>query len=339
MSDIIESPYLLFLGDVRDPRMAKTAAGIHYWAKDRCIGQYRLAGCKADVGLPDMRIEDAEKLGAKTLVIGVAPIGGDVPESWVGPINAALNAGMDIASGMHADLASFPEIADLARQRNRRLIEVRRSTMDFPVGTGRKRSGMRLLTVGTDCGVGKMYASLALTQSMRDKGVRADFRATGQTGILIVGEGICIDAVVADFMAGAAETLSPDNEPDHWDVIEGQGSIHHPSYAGVSLALLHGSQPDVLVVCHDASRSQMVGLEGYSVPSLEACIESNLSAAKLVNPNVVVAGVCANTSKMTDAEALEWIAATHTRLKLPVCDPVRTGVENLVGGLLKASVA
>ncbi len=125
----------------------------------------------------------------------------------------------------------------------------------MPAGTGRKRSGQRVLTVGTDCALGKKYTALALTQALQAQGAKATFRATGQTGIMIAGAGVAIDAVIADFIAGAAETLSPDNAPDHWDVIEGQGALFHPAYAGVTLGLLHGSQPDALVLCHDPSRT------------------------------------------------------------------------------------
>jgi uncharacterized NAD-dependent epimerase/dehydratase family protein len=326
-------PYVLFLGDVQDKRMAKTASGVYYWVKDACIAQVRLPGCQADLGLPDVTVETARRMGARTLVVGLAPIGGDIPASWVPTLAAALASGLDIASGMHIQLNDNQTLTALAARHGRRMFDIRRAPAGLPIATGRRRRGKRLLTVGTDCGVGKMFAALAIVQEMRRRGLRADFRATGQTGILIAGEGICIDAVVSDFAAGATELLSPDNDVDHWDVVEGQGSLFHPSYAGVTLALLHGSQPDQIVMCHDAAREDVVGMEGYPLPSLEECIETNLQLGRRVNPGIAVAGICVNTSAMAAAEARAYIDATCQRLKLPVCDPVRTGVASIVDRL------
>jgi uncharacterized NAD-dependent epimerase/dehydratase family protein len=234
---------------------------------------------------------------------------------------------------MHVQLASEPRWRDLASKCGRRIIDVRRPPTGLPVGNGSRRAGKRLLTVGTDCGVGKMFAALAIEREMISRGMDAQVRATGQTGIMIAGRGICIDAVISDFAAGAAETLSPGNDPLHWDIIEGQGSLFHPSYAGVTLSLLHGSQPDYIVMCHDAPREMMVGLKSYPVPTLEACIEANLAAGRLVNPEVSVVGICANTSAMTPADARSYLRATAGRLGIPACDPVRDGVTEIVDRL------
>ena len=330
----IQSPYLLFLGDVQDPRLAKTASGIHFWSPEKCLGQLRLPGCKADLGLPEMDVAVAQSSGAKTLVIGMAPAGGAIPDNCLTVLKAALTAGLDIASGMHLPLSSNAMIAKLAEVSQQRLFEMRKPKPEQIIATGAPRTGKRLLTVGTDCGVGKMFASLAIEKAMRQRGLKASFRATGQTGILIAGDGICIDAVTADFMAGAAELLSPNSDPEHWDVIEGQGSLHHPSYAGVSLALLHGSQPDALVVCHDPTRTMMVGLDNYQVVSLEECISTNLAAARRVNTQVRVVGVCANTSAMNAQQAETWIDSNCDRLGVPVCDPIRNGVESILDEML-----
>ena len=326
----IRRPYALFLGDVRDARMAKTASGIHYWRPDDCIAQVRLPGCRADLGLPDVSAAEAAGLGAQTLVIGLAPPGGGVPDTWIPELVAALAAGLDIASGMHARVADHPAVGAAMRGHGTRVLDVRRAPADLPVATGRKRTGKRLLTVGTDCGVGKMFAALALERELLRRGCRADFRATGQTGILIAGQGICIDAVVSDFAAGAAEVLSPDNASDHWDVIEGQGSLLHPSYAGVTLSLLHGSQPDHLIMCHDASREYMVGVDGYRTPTLEECVDANLRAGRLVNRGIDVIGLCVNTSSLPEAEARGYLDEAARRLGVPACDPVRTGVTAIV---------
>lgn len=326
-------PFVLFLGDAADPRYAKTATGVLRWRAQDCLAQTRLAGCRADTGLPDMSVAEAAAAGARTLVVGLAPAGGLIPDSWKPAFAEALRHGLDIVSGMHAMLGDDPELRVLAQQHGARLIDLRSIDRGLPVATGRRRSGKRLLAVGTDCGVGKMFATLAIAEAMRQRGVDADFRATGQTGVLIAGSGICVDAVISDFVAGAAEALSPDAVPDHWDVIEGQGSLFHPAYAGVTLGLLHGSQPDWLVLCHDPGRTMLAGFPGFAVPSIEACIAANLQAARLVNPDVAVAGVCVNTSAMSDAEATRYMSERQAALGLPVCDPVRTGVDSILDRL------
>ncbi len=256
----MEKPYLLFLGDVPDQLAAKTSTGIADWRADWCVGQLRLPGCQADTGLRDIGLDAAAEAGAKTMVIGVVNSGGTMPKSWTGTIVRAMELGMDVASGLHARLQSFPEIAEAAAKHDRKLFNIRHSEQSFGTGRGEKRSGKRLLTVGTDCSVGKKYSALALEKGMRAQGLNADFRATGQTGVLIAERGVAIDAVVADFISGAAEWLSPANDEDHWDIIEGQGSLFHAAFAGVSLGLLHGSQPDALVLCHEPTRTHMRGL-------------------------------------------------------------------------------
>jgi uncharacterized NAD-dependent epimerase/dehydratase family protein len=207
------------------------------------------------------------------------------------------------------------------------LIDVRIPPANIPVASGRKRIGKRLLTVGTDCALGKKYSALALTRAFKDRGVAADFRATGQTGILICGRGIPMDAVVSDFEAGAAEMLSPDGPPQHWDVIEGQGSLFHPSYAAVSLGLLHGSQPDVLVVCHQVGRTHILGKSDYPLPSLEETIDLNLRLGSRTNPAIRCAGVSLNTSQLEDGTARDLMAMQSQRLGMPVADPIRGGAQ------------
>ena len=339
MSISIKPPYLLFLGDVSDARYAKTASGIHYWAKDKCFAQLRLPGCTADLGLPDLTPGEAAQKGVKTMIVGLAPSGGEIPDEWMPVFEDALKAGLDIASGMHTHLGTIPVLLELARQNRRNIWDVRTHAGENVVASGAKRIGKRLLTVGTDCGVGKMFASLAIQKEMLARGIDVDFRATGQTGMLIAGSGVCIDAIIADFMAGTAELLSPNNDPEHWDIIEGQGSLYHPSYAGVSLALLHGSQPDYLVICHDASRTMMVGIENYPVPGIERVIEANLNAARLVNPDVKVAGISVNTSAMSESEAKDWIESAEQKFQVPVVDLVRTSAEKIVLNIIETCPA
>ena len=329
----IETPYLMFLGDAKDQLAAKTAAGVAHWRPEICLGQLRLEGCKADLGLPDMSLEAAREAGVRTLVIGVANRGGVISESWMAVLEQALRLGFDLASGLHNKLTDVPRLAELAAAEGRQLFDVRHPSQTFEVGSGKKRGGKRLLAVGTDCSVGKMYATLALEREMRARGMAADFRATGQTGIFIVGDGVSVDAVVADFISGAVEWLSPDNAPDHWDLVEGQGSLFHASFAGVSMGLLHGAQPDALVLCHEPTRQHMRGLPHYPLPELEACIEANLVAARLTNPEVVCIGAAINTAALEPAAAEALLAETADRLGMPVVDPVRSGVGALVDAL------
>ncbi len=257
---MIETPYLLFLGDAPDNLAAKVAQGIRDWRPENVVGQLRLPGCKADVRVPDMTLEAAREAGAKTVVIGVANRGGVISEAWKAELVAALEMGYDLASGLHNQLRDEPDLAAAATANGRQMFDVRVPQMRYPIGTGVRRSGKRCLAVGTDCSVGKMYTALAMDKTMRERGMKSTFRATGQTGILVTGSGVPLDAVVADFMAGSIEILTPDNDDDHWDHIEGQGSLFHASYSGVTLALIHGGQPDALVLSHEPTRTHMRGL-------------------------------------------------------------------------------
>ncbi len=258
-------------------------------------------------------------------MIGVAAPGGLIPDSWVPALLEALEAGLDLVSGMHVKLEQLPSLRDAAARLGRRLIDIRTPPPNIPVASGQRRSGKRLLTVGTDCALGKKYTALSLARALRARGVKADFRASGQTGILIAGGGMPIDAVVSDFVAGAAELLSPAAAPDHLDVIEGQGSLFHPAYAGVSLGLLHGSQPDLFVVCHDPGRTHILGFPASPLPSIEAVIEQTTALGRVTNPGIACAGVALNTSAMTPEAAQAAIDALSQRLALPVADPVRGG--------------
>src|SRR6202050_2769655 len=323
----LPQPYLLFLGDTTEAAFAKTAFGLRDWAGDRCIGEWSCAGATVTTGLTRLTPKEARARGARALVIGVANLGGVISESWMPSLIEALESGLDIISGMHTKLGDAPALKSVAERRGRRLIDVRTPPPNITIASGRKRSGKRLLTVGTDCALGKKYSALALARAFAARGIDVDFRATGQTGILIAGSGIPMDAVVADFEAGAAEMLSPDSPAQHWDVIEGQGSLFHPAYAGVSLGLLHGSQPDVIVVCHEPNRTHMVGHSGYSVPSIEETIELNLILGRRTNPAIRCAGISLNTSRLHAAAAAGLVAREHARLGLPVADPMRGGAE------------
>jgi len=331
---MISSPYLLYLGAATDPLAVKTARGVAEWRPELCVGQRRLPGCEVTLGIRDMTMAQAAALGAKTMIIGEANAGGVLSAAAVPEIVAALEAGLDVASGLHQRLGDVPAIRHAAERLGRRLFDVRQPPPDLGVGKGTPRAGQRLLTVGTDCSMGKMYTSLALERAMHARGLKADFRATGQTGILIAGEGVAVDAVVADFISGGAERVSPARHDGGWDIIEGQGSLFHPSYAGVSLGLLHGSQPDALVLCHEPGRPHMRGLPGRPAPGLKETLERNLEAARLTNPNVIAVGVAFNTSAFSSDEAARLCAEAAADLNLPCQDPVRTGVDQIVDNLL-----
>ncbi|SMX40246.1 N-acetyltransferase DgcN [Maliponia aquimaris] len=330
---MIETPYLLFLGDAPDPLAAKVAQGIRDWRPENCVGQYRMEGCKADMRLPDMTLTEAKAAGAKTLVIGVANRGGKISQAWKKVLVQALEEGFDLASGLHNLLRNEPDLKAVAEATGRSLHDVRVPEVEYPIADGRKRTGKRVLAVGTDCSVGKMYTTLALDKAMRARGMKSTFRATGQTGILITGDGVPLDAVVADFMAGSIEWLTPDNDPDHWDVIEGQGSLFHVSFSGVSLALIHGGQPDALILCHEPTRTHMRGLPDYTPPSLEAVRDLSLALARVANPGCRVVGVSINTQHMSEDEAAACCAEIEARLGLPTVDPFRHGAERLAEAL------
>jgi uncharacterized NAD-dependent epimerase/dehydratase family protein len=330
----LRKPYLLFLGDVQDRLTAKTAFGLKDWCPDDVLGEWSLAGCGVTLGLQRLSPQEAANRGAGSIVVGIAPTGGKLPPHWLSELAAAADAGLDVVSGLHTRLTSFPELVQAASRRAVRLIDVRHSDRTYGAASGRKRSGKRVLTVGTDCALGKKYTALALAESLRRRGAAASFRATGQTGIMIAGVGIAIDAVVADFVAGAAEQLSPDNAADHWDVIEGQGSLFHPAYAGVTLGLLHGSQPDAIVLCHDPSRRSIDEYPDFPIPDLQVAIDDYLRAGRLTNPAVRCVGLSINSSSLSDGECAEYFRRLTAELGLPVCDPVRTGVDVLAAALL-----
>jgi len=329
----IKSPYLIFLGDEPLETHAKTGIGLAHWRPELCVGQYRLPGSGVDLGIPEMTPKDASADGAKTMIWGVAGVGGTIPEHWVATIFEAVDAGLDICAGTHSSLTEVSGLAEAAASKGVSLIDVRSPPPDLPVGTGEKRSGKRLLTMGTDCVVGKKYTALSIAKEMQDRGWNSDFRATGQTGIMIAGGGIPIDAVVSDFVSGAAEVLSPDNDADHWDVIEGQGSLFHPGYAAVTLGLLHGSQPDAFVICHAAGRQYVEAFPECPLPDIPTLIEQTIVCGKVTNANIRCAGVSVNTSAMDAGERESHLRELSQLTGLPCVDPVATGVAPVVDNL------
>ena len=329
----IESPYLLFLGSATDHLTVKIANSIVDWRPELCVGETVLQGCTITKGLPRLTPAEAHERGARTLVICANNEGGFLEPSWIPVVLEALGAGLDVASGMHERLGSIPEVAALANAEGRRLFDVRHTDEKLVTGNGRKRTGKRLLTVGTECSVGKMYTALAIEKEMRARDRDARFVATGQCGILVSGSGIAIDCVVADFIAGAAEQLTPDSDPAHWDIVEGQGSLAHPAFAGVTLGLVHGTQPDALVLCHFEGRPHMRGLPDYPLPGLEEAMGMHLEAARVTNKNARFVGISVNTSALPEDESEAVLARYSAQTGLPCVDPLRTGVREIVDQL------
>lgn len=326
----INAPYLLFLGDETRATYVKTAQGLVDWVGDKCAGQYRLTAQTTDLQLPDLSIAQAQELGVKSLLIGTAQIGGGIPDNWMPVLIEALENGLDIVAGLHTRLSSVPSLVAAAKSSGARLVDLRQPPNDIPIGNGRKRSGMRLLTVGTDCALGKKYTALSLTKAMTQHGLNTTFRATGQTGMMIAGEGIAIDAVVTDFISGAAELISPDNDASHWDVIEGQGAIFHPGYGSVSHGLLVGSQPDAFVVCSDATRTHISGWPDYPLPSIADVIEHTVRIGQLTNPQIRCVGISVNTQALTGHERESFLANLAAEHQLPCVDPLVTGCAPII---------
>jgi uncharacterized NAD-dependent epimerase/dehydratase family protein len=331
---MIPGPYLLYLGHCADAMSIKTSRGLATFRGEDCVGEFRHDDCPLTLDLPRLTMAEGVSAGARTLVLGIAGAGGRLGRDLVDDAATALEAGMNVAAGLHQRLRDEPRLTALAGERGLRLFDVREPPPDLEVGTGCPRPGRRLLTVGTDCSVGKMYASLALARALRDRGITADFRATGQTGILVAGQGIPVDAVVADFISGAIERLAPARHDGGWDVIEGQGSLFHPSFAGVSLGLLHGAQPEAILLCHRPGRTHMRGLPDRPLPDLGECLERNLEAARLTSPAVRAVGICLNTAGLEPAEARRLCGRTEDRLGLPATDPIAFGADRLVDELL-----
>lgn len=337
------------------PLEAKTAVGILRYRPEevaavvdstragqtaqQCVGVGGAVPVVADLG-------QAGALGADSLLIGIAPQGGEVPLAWRAQVREALQRGWDVLSGLHVFLGDDPELAALANSRGVAIHDVRRPPVSRPVAARRaaRCGAMVVVTVGSDCNVGKMTAALELTRALSARGVRAGFAATGQTGIFLADSGVAVDAVPADFVAGVTETLVLDAAREaEVVVVEGQGSLHHPGYSGVTLSLLHGACPQWLVLCHQAGRSHIrpgaaeeaSGQDPIEIPTLAELVKVYECAASWVWP-ARVAGIALNTADLDERQAGAAIAAAAEETGLPACDPVRFGAEPLAQALAEA---
>ena len=319
------------------PMTSKTANSVIRYLPERVVGvvDHVAAGKTArDVlgfgdGIPVVRDMDAGlALKPDAVMIGIAPMGGKLPESWHAGLKKALESGCDIWSGLHTFIGDDPVLAEVARKNGREIRDVRKPPKNLPVAEGFARlvEPMVLLTVGTDCNVGKMTCQLQLTKQLNDRKVRTRFVATGQTGIFIEGWGVAVDAVIADFIAGAAEWLVLEGAKDADIVmVEGQGSINHAGYSGVTLGLLHGSCPNALILCHQASRTHLSEYRAkawQAVPPLSEYVKLYENIGSAVFPTKVI-GICLNTYDMTDEQARKACDEATKDTGLPATDPVR----------------
>jgi uncharacterized NAD-dependent epimerase/dehydratase family protein len=278
---------------------------------------------------------DSLPLGADSLFIGIAPPGGRLPETWRPVICEALRRGIDVVSGLHEFLSADTEFVALAKEHGSRLIDVRRNTEEQTASAAPFREGcLRIHTVGHDCSVGKMVTALEVQHELCKRGEDAVFLATGQSGIMISGEGVPIDGVVADFVNGSAESLVRRNE--HHDVllIEGQGCISHPSFSAVTLGLLHGSAPHGLIFCYEVGRVEVKGLEGIPLLSMRRLIDAYETAGAWRHPCKVI-GIAINSRRLSEAEAQEERQRVASEFGLPVCDVYRDGAAVLADAVAK----
>src|SRR5579884_1503276 len=287
-------------------------------------------------------IADAQRYEPNTALVGVATQGGRFPPAWLDLLRECVAAGLDVENGLHVFLSDDPELQQLAREHGVELRDLRKPPRDLSTATGANLAvpATIVLTVGSDCAIGKMTVSLELDREARARGIESVFVPTGQTGIAIAGWGIAVDAVVADFIAGAAERLVVEGHARGGELlwVEGQGSILHPVYSGVTLGLYHGSVPHALVLCHEVAHEQIEGAGGgpHRIPSLQELVDLHEQLALPARPARVVA-IALNTRRVDEREARAAIAAAEAETGLPADDPVRFGSAKLVDAVLAAS--
>jgi uncharacterized NAD-dependent epimerase/dehydratase family protein len=335
---VSDTRYLILAeGFSADPHYGKTMRGVLRYRRDDVVAILDSARAgETEEGVPVVAtVDDALAFNPNTALVGVATQGGRFPPAWIEILKSCIANGLDIENGLHVFLADDPELRELARHHNVELRDLRRPPQDLSTATGENLSvpGTIVLTVGSDCAVGKMTVALELDLEARRRGVRSIFVPTGQTGIAIAGWGISVDAVVADFIAGAAERLVVEGAARGGELlwVEGQGSILHPVYSGVTLGLYHGSTPHLLVLCHEAGRTEIEGVGGgpHPIPPLRELVELHERLALPVRP-ARVAAVALNTRALGEPEARAAIAAAEEETGLPADDPVRFGAGKIL---------
>ncbi|MEN6495677.1 MAG: DUF1611 domain-containing protein [Thermoguttaceae bacterium] len=276
----------------------------------------------------------ADAPSANTLLIGIAPPGGKIPPAWRAIVLEAIGRKMTVVSGLHDFLNDDPEFAQAAKEHGVQLIDVRRNEEhDVANRKGIREGCLRIHTIGTDCSVGKMLTSVEVVRGLSRRGVDSKFVATGQTGIMVEGDGCPVDRVISDFVAGAAEKLVLANQHHEVIVIEGQGSLFHPRYSCVTLGLLHGAIPDGLILCYEMGRDRIFGMEEFPLPSLGKAIEFYEMVSNVMHPCRVI-GVAINGNTFSDAEVAAERERVRKELGLPACDVIRHGSDELVEAVL-----
>ncbi|MCZ6795977.1 MAG: DUF1611 domain-containing protein [Planctomycetota bacterium] len=325
-----------------NPTDAKTATGVIRYRRSEVVAvlDSTCAGRTAQevfgVGGSIPCVASLGDVQADTLLIGIAPAGGRLPESWRAVIRDAMHRGMDVVSGLHFFLSDDDEFRALAETNGVKIVDLRRPPAAPDVAHNRARHTpcFRVHTVGNDCGVGKMVVALEVAEGLRKRGRRARFIATGQTGILIAGGGVAVDAVVSDFVSGAIERQVLQAQDEEFLLIEGQGSLVHPMYSGVTLSLLHGCAPQAMVLCLDPTRTEIRHCDS-ALPGVDEVIEIYERMAHVIAPSRVV-GIALNTSALSVAEADEEIARSQESTGLPTTDVIRHGPLPLVDAVLEA---
>jgi uncharacterized NAD-dependent epimerase/dehydratase family protein len=341
--DSVSAPATRYLvlaeGRSGDPHFGKTARGVMRYAPEKVVAllDTERAG-ETEQGWPIVgRVDDALCFNPNTALVGVATQGGRFPPAWKELLRACVSKGLHLENGLHEFLTSDPDLVELARRHNVELRDLRKPPPDLNVPTGENLEvpATIVLTVGSDCAIGKMTVALELTNEAKRRGEKAEFVPTGQTGIAIAGWGIAVDAVVSDFLAGAAEQLVVEGHARGGELlfVEGQGSLLNPLYSGVTLGLYHGSAPHLLVLCHKSVQRYIEDDERYPIPPLSELVELHERTALLARP-ARVAGIALNTRGLDDAEAAAAVEAAEAETGLPATDPVRFGAGSLVDAVL-----
>jgi uncharacterized NAD-dependent epimerase/dehydratase family protein len=339
---VSEKRYLILAeGKALDPHYGKTARGVILYGPHPVSALVDSENAGEEVeGIPVVAtVEDGLSVEprANTALVGVALAGGRLPPEWRVQLRAVLEAGLDLESGMHELLSEDPELVDLARRHGAEIRDLRKPPEDLSVPSGANllQNATVVLTVGSDCAIGKKSVAIELDREARGRGLRSVFVPTGQTGIAIAGWGIAVDAVVADFLAGAAERLVVEGaRRGELLFVEGQGSIVHPQFSGVALGLYHGSAPHLLVLCHMAGATEIEGSPGHPIPPLAELVGLHETLALPARP-ARVAAIALNTHRLGEDEARRAIAEAEEKTGLPADDPVRFGPVRLLDAVLE----
>nr|MDR4507789.1 DUF1611 domain-containing protein [Candidatus Brocadiaceae bacterium] len=340
MNSIAKRRLVILTEGKLDVLEAKTAVSVIRYCKDNVVAvidRYNagknlesIIGTGKDIPVFST-VEETLSLKPTTLLIGIAPSGGLLPQEWRVHIAAALKNNLHIMSGLHYCVSNDPEFCKLAGDSQLEICDIRRPPADISIGTGKAKdtNTLRVLTIGTDCNIGKMVTSVEIANAAKKRGIHACFVATGQTGIIIEGSGIAVDHVISDFISGAAEKLVMDRIHYQLLSIEGQGTIMHPAYSGVSLGLLHGVAPQGLILCHQPNRKALLHFENFRLEALSTIIELNEKLSQPICPAKVL-GISLNCYDMSDYEAVQEIKKVEKELQLPATDPVKFGVDKFL---------